>query len=69
MSKLEHRWVNLRHIQHHAAQLADRRSQPMSGSSGFKLVLAHNGSEGTSAMRGTIWLWSFDHGRLRSESS
>ena len=24
MSKLEHQFVNLRHIQHHAAQLADR---------------------------------------------
>jgi hypothetical protein len=27
MSKLEHQLVNLRHIQHHAAQLADRVRQ------------------------------------------
>ena len=48
MSKLEHQLVNLRHIQHHAAQLADRlRSAAMSGSSGFKVALALNGSEGT----------------------
>jgi hypothetical protein len=24
MSKLEHQFVNIRHVQHHAAQLADR---------------------------------------------